>query len=312
MGYEDGTIRRLPIRLPSSISNINGHSVEAPVTATTVTYTPHLSGTGITALSYFPSSKVLLSAGTDFTLHILDADSSLSPSPIPKPARSLKGHIRSITDVAIIEKGKNVLSCGRDGTVRLWDVGSATQIRMMGSQSYSAINAMAFGASAAPSEDASILDDREFGTTDKLAFLALQSGEIEALDLSSKSSVFHSNASTGPLVATAYDSPSSLLATGSTSGIITVFDVRSLSSPLCSFRRNTASITGLRFTGGADPRLAIATADGLPFIANIRPNGPEVAAELVGGGDCEPNRVLEVDLAGNVWIGGDENVLRVY
>lgn len=43
--------------------------------------------------------------------------------------RKLKGHSRSVTDTAILERGKNVVSCAKDGTVRLWDVGAGKQIR---------------------------------------------------------------------------------------------------------------------------------------------------------------------------------------
>lgn len=29
----------------------------------------------------------------------------------------------AILDTAIVERGRNIVSCGRDGTARLWDVG---------------------------------------------------------------------------------------------------------------------------------------------------------------------------------------------
>ncbi|KAL5532436.1 hypothetical protein ACEPAF_6006 [Sanghuangporus sanghuang] len=326
LGYENGSIRRLPLPFAQGSGEPDGRQ------AVPLTYTPHLSGTAVEALSYFPSSRVLLSAGADFMLHVLDADPSLS-SP-PKSVRSFKGHIRPITSVAIIERGRNVLSAARDGTLRLWDVSGGKQIKVMGSQKYSAINALSLGqsmyTSSSPSPNSASnpeLDPREVGTADKHVFLALQNGDFECIDLGTKDSVFHSSSIQnyerhGPLTSIAFDSSSSLVATGSSSGVVTAFDTRQLSAPLCAFQRNSASIEGLGFVetrnvGSAeehlgDPDLAIATSDGLPFVASIRPHGPEVRAELACGGDCEPTRTLTVDSRGAIWLAGDEGVARMY
>lgn len=262
-------------------------------------------------------------------LHVLDAGPDLS-SP-PKPARSFKGHIRPITSVAIIERGRNVLSGARDGTLRLWDVSGGKQVKVMGSQEYSSINALSLGrntSSTSPTSDTQPeLDSREVGTGDKVVFLALQNGNFECIDLRTKQSVFHSSTMQnyerhGPLTAIVYDSGSSLVATGSLSGVVAAFDARRLASPLCAFQRNSAGIEGLGFTrtsnaasteeSWVDPDLAIATSDGLPYVASIRPNGPEVRAELACGGDCEPIRALTVDSKGAIWLAGDEGVARMY
>ncbi|KAH8110137.1 WD40 repeat-like protein [Phellopilus nigrolimitatus] len=332
IGYADGTIRRLPLSASSS------HATSEASTAKPLSYVPHLSGAAISSLRYFPSSRVLLSGGADFMLHILDADPALATP--PKPVRSLKGHIRAVTDTAIIARGRNVLSGAKDGTVRLWDVGSGAQIRMMGARKYSPVNALSLGEkpsiwsplaadhndTEAAQPQATEPDSREVETTDKLVFLALQDGNFECVDLGSKTSVYHTISSPtyqkhGALTAIAYSPRASLLATGSTSGVISIYDTRSLSSTLCTFQRNTSSIEGLAFvTGspnsedgdGAEAGLAIATSDGLPFIAGVRPNGPEVSAELAGGGDCEAVRAVQVDERGGVWIAGDDGVVRMY
>ncbi|KAL5483610.1 hypothetical protein ACEPAI_8842 [Sanghuangporus weigelae] len=326
LGYENGSIRRLPLPFLEDSGESYGQA------AAPLTYTPHLSGTAVEALLYFPSSRVLLSAGADFMLHVLDADPGLSsPS---KPARSFKGHIRPITSVAIIERGRNVLSAARDGTLRLWDVSGGKQIKVMGSQKYSAINALSLGQSmstSSPPAPTSVtnpeLDPREVGTADKHVFLALQNGDLECIDLGAKASIFHSSSMQnyerhGPLMSIAYDSSSSLVATGSSSGVVTMFDTRQLNAPLCAFQRNSAGIEGLGFVrapnaGSAeeysgDPDLAVATSDGLPFVASIRPHGPEVRAELACGGDCEPTRALTVDSRDAIWLAGDEGVARMY
>ncbi|THH03629.1 hypothetical protein EW145_g6130 [Phellinidium pouzarii] len=329
IGHADGVIRRLPLNLDSS------HHQNPAISP--LTYSPHLSDTAISSLRYFPSSRVLLSAGADFSLHILDCEPTLStPS---KPARTLKGHIRAITSTAIISRGRNVLSCAKDGTVRLWDVSSGSQIRVMGSQKYSSVNAMSLGergdnwippsANRDDAETPKALqpDPREVDTLDKLVFLALQDGNFECIDLGSKTSAFYSSSAPnyqrhGALNAISYFQRSSLLAIGSLSGVVAVYDTRSLASPLCSFQRNSASIEDLAFVSGSDDAdneknsteaaLAIATEDGLPFVAGIRPNGPEVRAELAGGGNCDAVRLVAVDERGGLWVACDDGIVRMY
>lgn len=60
----------------------------------------------ILSLRFFPSSKVILTAGNDFTLAIISAEDLSVP-------RKLKGHTRAVTDCGIISRGRNVLSCSK-------------------------------------------------------------------------------------------------------------------------------------------------------------------------------------------------------
>ena len=73
--------------------------------------------------------------------------------------------------------------------------------------------------------------------------------------------------------------------------------------------RNGASIESLAFTSSGTG-LAVATDDGLPFIANISLDIPEVEAEFVGG-DCEGVRAVR-SRENEVWTAGDDGVVRVY
>lgn len=304
VGHADGTIRRLPSRTSNTIQPL--------------TYTPHLSGASITTLRFFPSSRVLLSGGADFALHILDADPTLEQTPSLTPVRSLKGHIRAVTDTAIVARGRNVLSSAKDGTMRLWDVGSGSQIRVMGAQKYAGINALSLGETPAgwiSTLDVPQPDTREVETADKLVFVGLQDGHFECFDLAAKASAFHSSSSqdyktNGALTAITFSSNARLVATGSTKGVVVVFDTRNLHAPLCSFQRNDASIEGLAFTSLGS--LAIVTEDGLPYVAGIQQGRPEVLAELTAGADCEATRVVDVDASGGIWVAGDDGIVRMY
>ena len=315
----------------------DGSVYVVPTTATTAkaasSSRPHLSA--VTSLQFFPSSRVLLTTGVDFVLTILSAE-HLSTPPSERdgpakvsPVRSLKGHSRAVTSAAIISRGRNVLSGSKDGTVRLWDVSSGNQIRMMGTQKYTGVLSMAAGdrgdAVFERPPDGEVVegetrtplsvDPREVDTADKLVFCGLSDGSAEVFDLTTKLSVTHLPAKTSAgLHAIAYSPKHSLLATGSSTGIIRVHDTRSLPRPLVSFQRNNASIEDVAWMSfpGGDVGLAIATEDGLPYVAHVRPEGPSVCAELVGP-DCDAVRCVRVHgETGAIWTAGDDGVVRRY
>jgi len=64
---------------------------------------------------------------------------------------------------------------------------------------------------------------------------------------------------------------------------------------------------------GAQVGIAVAAEDGLPFVAGVVPEGPEVLAELVGV-DCDAVRCLKVRGEGgkDIWTAGDDGVVRRY
>lgn len=159
------------------------------------------------------------------------------------------------------------------------------------------------------------LDSREVDTEDKVVFCALHNGSFEAFDLGSKSSFFHSeplSTTRSPLESMAYSSADHILATGSRTGVVTIFDTRQFSAPLFSFQRNGASVEEMVVVSAVngEVRLAIASADGLPYIASIRPEGPQVIEELVGY-NCDPVRSIKV-AGGSIWTAGDDGLIRRY
>lgn len=159
------------------------------------------------------------------------------------------------------------------------------------------------------------LDSREVDTIDKVVFCGLHDGSFEAFDLGSKLSFFHSepaSMSKSPLDSMAYSSADHILAVGSRTGVVTIYDTRQLTTPLFSFQRNGASIEDLVVVSAenGEVRLAVASADGLPYIASIRPEGPQVLEELVGY-DCDPVRGIKV-AGGSIWTAGDDGLIRRY
>jgi proteasomal ATPase-associated factor 1 len=161
-------------------------------------------------------------------------------------------------------------------------------------------------------------DSRETPQTNsKVVFSGLENGSFELFDLGFKRSVHRSppasSSSSSSLTSIAYSQSTNLLATGSARGLVTLYDTRNLASLLASFSRLETVIEDIAFvqTGATGSvGLAIATSDGLPYIASVLPEGPMVHAELIGA-DCDPVRNLKVRL-NDVWSASDDGIVRRY
>jgi len=308
-GGHDGTVLLQPTNLPRYENKSK----------------PHVST--ITSLRFFPSSRVLLTAGADFSLSILPAKLEASESLI-SPARTLRGHTRSVTDTAIIAKGRNVLSSAKDGTLRLWDVSAGNSIRTIGSNHWTPIYSISLGIKGTatfgtpnpdgepPSPPTPIEPNQnEVETGDKVVFCALSDGSLEAFDLGTKLSVHKNKVGVRALTTVSYSPEHSLVATGSINGVVTVFDTRSLAAPVTSFVRGDSSIEDIVFTSSgvedAGVGVVIGTEDGLSYVASVRPEGPAVLSELVGT-DCDAIRVVRVSSDGAIWSAGDDGIIRRY
>lgn len=234
----------------------------------------------------------------------------------------MRAHTRTVTDSAIIALGRNILSSSLDRTLKLWDVSSGDVISSLTSQS--PIVSMSLGDRMAipPHGEESVPPAAEDGrevpeTASKLVFCGLENGSFELFDLGFKKSTYRSPLPNSPssLTSIKYSDSNNLLATGSSSGIVTLYDTRSLGTPLTSFSRLETAIEDLAIilkNSGVD--LAIATSDGLPYLASVVPEGPAVSAELVGA-DCDP--VRNITLRDNnrrkeVWSASDDGIVRRY
>lgn len=162
------------------------------------------------------------------------------------------------------------------------------------------------------SQHSTFVDPREAETAGKVVFAALQNGSFEVFDLGTKNSVYGNKVGKRALNAISYSAAHNLLVTGSIDGVVTVFDTRQLSSPLTSFARNQASVEGLGIRGHtAETEVVIVTEDGLPYVAGVRPDGPQVHTELIGS-DCDAVRAVKAVENGAIWTAGDDGIVRRY
>lgn len=279
----------------------------------------------VTSIKFFPSSRVILSSGQDFSL-------AISPGDLPEtstfesrvnPARIMRGHSATVTGTGIIGVGRNVVSSSLDSKARLWDVSSGEAITTLFARG--PITSMSLGDRilAPPDGEESVpplpTDQREVPeSSSKVIFCGLKTGSFQLLDLGFKKSIYASPPSSAPLTSIAYSPSSNLLATGSSAGVVTLYDTRSLSTPITSFIRLPTGIEDISFVlrekGSSDVGLAIATPDGLPYVASVVPDGPAVSAELVGV-DCDPVRHVAVKASQgktDVWSASDDGIVRRY
>ena len=206
---------------------------------------------------------------------------------------------------------------------------SGKSIKTLGSIGWTGINAISLGETGnsvfgqphpdgedhptvSASQASAFIDPREVDTTGKVVFAALQNGSFEVFDLGTKNPVHKYEVGKRALSAISYSSIHHLLVTGSTDGTVTAFDTRQMSVPLTSFARNRASIEDLGIREHmTEAEVVIATVDGLPYVASVRPDGPQVHTELIGS-DCDATRMMRVTENGGVWTAGDDGIVRKY
>ncbi|KAF5378520.1 hypothetical protein D9615_007059 [Tricholomella constricta] len=306
-GFLDGSVFLYPVSPFAPVSIYPAHGPPSQITTPPTAARPHLSTT--TNLQFFRSSRALLSAGADFSLSILPADLSPSSTRIT-PTHTLRGHTRPITATVILGAGHEILSTSLDGTLKFWNTSiSSTPVLSIPSFASQPILSAALG-------------------TDQMLWCGLQDGSIQLFDLRRERPAFRCAPSgAGGVAALAHDAGHHLLAAGSTAGVVRMFDTRVLGADtggtgeVTSFVRGRGGIESLAFVqraqgegeaGGLD--VVVATADGLPYVAAVLPDGPGVSAELVGG-DCDAVRCVrarsvEEGSGWDVWSAGDDAVVR--
>ncbi|CEQ40862.1 SPOSA6832_02535, partial [Sporobolomyces salmonicolor] len=297
----------------------------------------------LTAVAFFPSNEVVLTASSDMSLRIFSAIDGSSP-------RQLRAHTKRVTGAHILtssdgaHKGREILSSSLDGTLKLWDVskGEVTRTWTL-SQPVSSLFVFSDAESgAAGAEEPSVL-------IGKYALAGHSNGTISlvSLDLSTVSST-----SAGPVLTLqtftsssldtlVYEPSTRLVAAGGRSGTISLFRLPSLEQatatevqPLVEWRRTEgSSINCVRFS--LHPRtfsasssqrspstacsLLVAPSDGLAYRASLDSWAANAEVDVkveeeFAGLDCEPATSIWDDAEGRVWVagGGGDGSVRVY
>ncbi|KAG9122390.1 hypothetical protein FRC07_001274 [Ceratobasidium sp. 392] len=255
----------------------------------------------------------ILSASDDFTLSLSTSTTS---------TRRLTSHTRAITSLSLIHSfADQAVSCGKDGTLRIWDITSENgrQLGMLRSSGDVAINALSVSGSST------------------ITAMALQSGHFDLVDLNTRTTIFSSSSTasttktygaldTIALYALSESDGRHLLVTGSRNGMLSFYicvlrdggvEVRSVGNCM----RNGAGVSDIKLVPSDDtyPTVLVATTDGLPCqlkLIQLPESGAiefEIAAEYAGGPDCSPVRsIIGRAESREVWMAGDDGVIWVY
>lgn len=121
----------------------------------------------------------MLSGSADMQLRVWSALDGECPV-------TMRGHHGRITDVAIVARGRNVLSASADGTVRLWEVASASELLTL-VQAGSPVNKILLAAAVpegivvdgtVDTTLSSLPDERQVETAGKVVFYACENGRV--------------------------------------------------------------------------------------------------------------------------------------
>ncbi|KAF9954222.1 Proteasomal ATPase-associated factor 1 [Mortierella alpina] len=235
----------------------------------------------VNSCRFFPSGQVVLSGGGDFLLKIWSALDGSCPV-------TMKGHTKPISDTAIIDRGRNVLSSSNDGSVKLWEVASGTTIRTL-VQLNDKVNAIALDTWTTPLESKTVPSPMDVGTEGKVAIVVSENGTLHGVDVRASEEAFQRKSYQGaPLRACAYSAQHSIVASGTSDGVVEIFDIRKTDGVLNRFQRGTAGISSLVFTephGSSDhgPQLVVGCDDsGLYETKSLREETIQVQREYVG------------------------------
>jgi proteasomal ATPase-associated factor 1 len=252
--------------------------------------------------------QVILTTSSDLSIRIFGLDGA-NP-------RTLKGHYRAITSTAILGVGKQILSGSKDGTVRLWDVGGAKELRVWSTEGRAPVEALVL------LDGPAAVAELGLGVEDEWAVLAFtQAGNVEVFHPTRKAESAPGRMTlgvAGQLLTVAYDPERKILATGHSSGVVSVRPISALkdgeTSPPTStlIRRNESPVYSLAWAEGD---LLMGTAAGMPCrlgMSQVGEGKMEVTVkEELAGWDAVGVDGFAVTPEG-VWCGGGDGAVRRY
>ncbi|KAI8880412.1 WD40 repeat-like protein [Backusella circina FSU 941] len=234
----------------------------------------------ITAVQFFPSNLVVLTAAADFQLKIWSVLNGANPV-------TLKGHTSAITSIAIVGTNRVIIASSRDGTIKLWNCGTSSTIATLGNYTTS-INKMIMVPLPSKYEAAEpeSLDPVEVETADKMVLVALNDGTVHGIHLGTKKELFKTQAASASLTSISYEPETGLLATGDKQGQVALFSLfKDTSEPFLRWKRNSHAVTSLLFRHNKDngPILCVSNADGSIYETNaLTDNSICIEAEYTG------------------------------
>ncbi|UIZ22164.1 hypothetical protein KXD40_005162 [Peronospora effusa] len=284
----------------------------------------------VTCVRFFPSSQVVLTGSLDFTLRIFSVHG--------RCAAVLKGHRGGVEDVSIVGRGRNVLSCGTDGLIQLWNCGTQDIVAKWSNDDHSPVHCLSVMDDTAQllveGNYSPCLNENEVETDGKVFFAGLDNGETLGVDVRAREAVLNVDGVAGSIISCAASTSTAslpMLFTGSEDGVLTTWDLRHTSSeqflttslatysaPLHALSRSSSPIHSISVSGSLanDPVSAssvwTAHGDGVCCNWSNLGNKPYVSNELTGPHHDAVRGIALASQTGRVFSACRDGRLRVY